>query len=79
MNAIRKPLRHNITLPEQEAYAGHDYWRPIDASVQSAVRKLIDAHSGEFQDLIDAEEQGRAETERAERRIDAAEYAMGGR
>lgn len=76
MNAIRKPLSHDITIPEQEAYAGHDYWRPSDVSVQRAVRALIDAHSDEFQDLLDAAEQDRAETERAERRIDAAEYAM---
>lgn len=76
MNAIRKPLNHHITIPEQEAYCEYDSWRPSDASVQAAVRKLIDAHSDEFQDLLDAAEQDRAETERAERRIDAAEYAM---
>lgn len=76
MNAIRKPLHHNITLDEQEAYAGYDAWRPSDASVQSAVRDLIDKHSDEFQELIDAAEESRIENERAERRIDAAEYAM---
>lgn len=79
MNAVRKSMNHAITLPEQEAYAGYDYWRPSDASVQSAVRALIDAHSDEFQELLDAEEDSRRENERAERRIDAAEYAIGGR
>lgn len=79
MNAIRKPLNHHITIQEQEAYCEYDSWRPSDASVQAAVRKLIDAHEEEFQELIDAAEHDRAETERAERRINAAEYAMGGR
>lgn len=79
MTAIRKPLSHDITLPEQEAYAGENYWRPDDKSVQAAVRSLIDRHSDEFQELIEAEEEGRRENERAERRIYAAEYMMGGR
>lgn len=76
MNAIRKHISHDITLPEQEAYAGSDCWRPDDLSVQSAVRSLIDAHSDEFQILLDGEEEARRENERAEHRIDAAEYAM---
>jgi len=79
MNAIRQPLKHAIELPEQEAYAGYDYWRPTDASVQAAVRSLIDKHSDEFQELIDAEECERHEQDRAERAIDAAEYMMGDR
>lgn len=79
MNAIRKSLSHDIRLPEQEAYSGADYWRPTDASVQSAVRALIDAHSDEFQDLLDSAEAERIGQDRAERRIDAAEYAMGDR
>lgn len=45
-------------------------------SLQSAVRALIDAHSDEFQDLLDNAEAERVEQDRAERRIDAAEYAM---
>lgn len=76
MNAGRKSLPHDITLDEQEAYSGNAYWRPSDRSVQSAVQALIDAHSDEFQDLIDAQEEARIENEHTQRRIDAAEYAM---
>jgi hypothetical protein len=70
----RKPLPHDITLPEQEAYRGYDYWRPSDASVQSAVEMLILRHADEFQELIDEEELERIERARDEARIDAYEY-----
>ncbi|HET9189817.1 MAG TPA: hypothetical protein VFN69_04515 [Rudaea sp.] len=72
MNATRKPLHHDITLPEQEAYAGYDYWRPSDASVQAAVCALIDAHADEFQELLDAAEFDARE----QAAIDATEYMM---
>ena len=77
---VRTPLDHDISVDECECYAGYDYWRPADRSVEIAVCKLIRAHSADFQTFLqnaeaDRREQAREDARDDERMRDPAEVA----